>query len=351
MAYVLLVHYLNQDVITVKGSRMSEPTTSIRNLTHRALSLSWGVSVHLFGVLGIALLGGVALSDASTMSALFDAREVLLPLNAGAVSVHVAMSALFWGVCVCGYKMLSAPRKTRRLRLATSRGTAIVEMLIILMPFLMMTGGLAQLSINNITGVAAHLAAYQAGRTYWVWEKEFHTDTERPNAFRVTSTDVQRIARLSAASALAPVAPSTNVMTPTSTPDELKALRGVMFSHFQDGGSSSKGSTQITAAGAVTQGGQGPSGSGDDGLAFDTALDSDNFASRAARKLTFAYEATTVTPETAGGEVGATVVYLHFQAFPWFGWLFGSQATVAGRQGYYATYTRTYTVAAQVEVQ
>lgn len=306
---------------------------------------------HLLATVVVAFLYGIAIANMQIIQAFLtiDGGQ-LASANLSAIGFHLAISALIWALCVLSYQFLRAPdREVKRVRLATSRGTAMVEMLIITVPFLLMTGGLAQLSINNIAGVASHVAAYQAGRAYWVWEKEFATSTNRPTAYSVSRTEVEEISRLAAASALAPVAPSTFALTPQRETDSLKALRSVMYAHFSDSTAAQTGSSQRTVSENIVQGGRAIDGG--KGLNFSVAFDSDGFKSRAARKLTFAYEATDINFVNTNNTVGVRLQYKHFQVFPWFGWIFGQEDSVAGRQGYYSTYERTYLLAAQVKVQ
>ena len=57
----------------------------------------------------------------------------------------------------------------------------------------------------------------------------------------------------------------------------------------------------------------------------------------------------TVTVRTSG-EVGASVAYKHYQAFPLVGRLFGSYDTVNNRPGYYSTITREYYLTQQTGI-
>jgi len=307
--------------------------------------------LHLLATVVVALLLSIALAGTNTIETFLTVDGGgLVGANLSAIAFHMIISALLWSLCVFSYAFLKAPeRKVKRVRLATSRGTAMVEMLIITVPFLLLTGGLAQLSVNNIAGVAAHVAAYQAGRAYWVWEKEFDTNTERPTAYSVTRTEVEERSRLAAAAALAPVAPSTFALTPQRETDSLKALRSVMYAHFGGSTAVPTGSSQLSISENVVQGGLALNGG--EGLTFADAFDSDGFQRRAARKITFAYEATDINFITTPGNVGVRLQYKHFQVFPWFGWIFGDQDSVGGRQGYYSTYERTYVLASQVRVQ
>ncbi len=321
------------------------------NPARRGSVLLLHASLHLLATVVVAFLYGIAIADMHIIQTFLtvDGGQ-LVSANLSAIGFHLVISALLWAVCVLSYQFLRAPeRGIKRVRLATSRGTAMVEMLIITVPFLLMTGGLAQLSVNNIAGVASHVAAYQAGRAYWIWEKESDPNNQRPTAYKVSSTEIQELSKLAAAAALAPVAPSTHALAPQRETDSLKALRSVMYAHFSQNTAVQPGSSQVTMSENVVQGGRAIDGG--KGLNFAVAFDSDGFKNRAARKLTFAYEATDIDFVNTNNTVGVRLQYKHFQVFPWFGWIFGEQGSVAGRQGYYSTYERTYMLASQVRVQ
>lgn len=261
-----------------------------------------------------------------------------LALIGDSVSIHKwselatagLLGGLVWaGVLVC-WRAARRPKAGRVLMAA--RGTAITETLIVLLPFMLLTSGLAQMSINNIAGMLANKAAYEAGRTMWVWEP-----IDRSNG--------QKRARLAAAASLAPVAPGNDFMVGVGGDAEMQAMRGIMYATFSPLGWVGGGSgVSKTMASVAAVGGT----SSTTGRSMISALDDDAFPRRAARKLTFAYEATKIEP-IVGGEVGAKVTYLHYQAFPWFAWITGSyKVGPATRIGYYSTIVRTYTLPAQV---
>lgn len=286
------------------------------------------ICVHITGVLCAAL--ALALCTGGMQGAAIVAGEWATQRPEELVS-HLLLAGLAWGAAAQGWRMMRRRGEARVLRAA--RGTVVTETLIVLAPFMLLTSGLAQMSINNMAGMLTNKAAYEAGRTMWVWEP-----TDR-NAG-------QRRARLAAAASVAPVAPGSNLMLGMGGDQELQALRGTMYATYSPLGWVGGGSgVSKTLAGVQAVGGE----SSLTGLSFNNAFDDDSFPRRAARKLTFAYLATTIQPRT-GAEVGATVSYRHFQAFPWFGWITGRRefSGPGMRPGYYLTITRTYTIPAQV---
>jgi hypothetical protein len=250
--------------------------------------------------------------------------------NLREVMTHILISGLVWGLLSMGWEAMRRPRA--RNLLSAMRGTAITETLIVLLPFMLLTSGLAQMTINNMAGMLTNKAAYEAGRTMWVWEP---TDASQG----------QSRAHLAAAAAVAPVAPGSHMMLANSNA-ELQAMRGIMYATFSPVGwiGGGSGVSKSLATGSSVGGKSSTSG-----LSFTDALDDDAFPRRAARKLNFAYLATKVEP-IRGNKVGAKVTYKHFQAFPWFGWITGRKEFLGPgmRSGYYSSIVRTYTLPAQV---
>jgi hypothetical protein len=245
---------------------------------------------------------------------------------AGELGAHVLLSSLVWAGLVCLFRTLRAKPSSARV-LKASRGTVITETLIVLMPFMLLTTGLAQVTINNMAGILTNYAAYSAGRTMWVWEP--HN----------SSAALQR-AKVAAAAAVTPVAPGSNFLLP-STAADAKQFRHIMYASF----------TPLAFAAGSTLGVAGDAEMmlSAEGLKknFNLALDDDSFRVRAARKFTFAYGAIAVTRDNSAG-IGAKVVYHHYQAFPALGWVFGTIGVKSGRAGYYMPITRSYSLPTQV---
>lgn len=272
------------------------------------------------------------LTQATMQASEGSALWVLGLMSSAEIATQLLICALLQGVLVAGVSKLRVKRAERVLRAA--RGTVITETLIVMLPFMLLMSGLAQMTMNNMAGILTNYAAYQAGRAVWV--NEPHPDS---------SGKSQERARLAAAMSVAPVATGSMIMA-YNGPAALSSARATMFTTFSPlagfggfgalaGGSANKmPATAVTLANVNTV------------KSFDSALDNDSFGVRAARKLTFAHACMEVTVIN-GGEVGATVKYSHYQAFPWFGWITGSFGAKGGRPGYYSLITRTYTLPAQ----
>lgn len=306
-------------------------------LAARVLGHTLGVSV-LAGA-GLLLIGG---GDALQTVWSSPMREQLAPGIMPMLALHVVLSALVWGALVAfASRRNRAPRHVRAMRPA--RGTILLEFLIILGPFMLLTSGMIQLSVNNITHILSHVAAYEAGRAVWVWEAESGANPERK-------------ARLAAASTLAPTAPSGLLSLPTGGDAELDNLRGSMVAQFTPGAHliPNPGNIGKTYARVLMVGGY--TGKAD---SVSMGLDGERghgFAKRAARKLTNAYGMTKIEVIRNNNEVGARLKYWHFNAMPWFGYLFGKRSylisdldtRIRGAGGYHTLYQREFTLPKQV---
>ena len=224
-----------------------------------------------------------------------------------------------------------------------ARGTVLTEFLIILPVFLLLTFGMAQLAINNMAGMLANVAVYEAARAVWIWQPEVDTG-------RATADPVDR-ARIAASQVMTPVAPGNFMVIPTGLSAEFRASRNaLMLSQIPFGGSIPSGLTDLGAgAGSISL------QSAEKDLSMSKALDTSTFLSRSLTKYTHAYLATNVEVIN-GSEIGATLTYQHNQVMPLVGIIFGKKSgglfgvnfdAPGMRSGYYATYQRSYAIKAQ----
>lgn len=309
--------------------------------------LTWAarVTAHALGVSTLAVASAFALGgvDAWTTAWSSPWRGQLLQDMAPMLLVHVGLCVALWTFVVMGVsRRRRAPKRVRAMKPA--QGTVLLEFLIVLGPFMLLTSGMIQLSINNITHILSHVAAYEAGRAVWLWEAEGG------------SADLQKKARLAAASTMAPTAPSGLFMMPLGGDRELENLRGSMTAQFTPGAQllPNPGNLGKTYARAFMFGGY-------TGKADSVAMGLDgesghSFAKRAARKLTNAYGMTNIEVIRNNTEVGARLKYWHFNAMPWFGYLFGKNSLLIGdlpssmrlTGGYHTLYQREFTLPKQV---
>lgn len=229
------------------------------------------------------------------------------------IALHLGLSAVVWGcVWFAVGRLRKRERPARVIKLQS--GTALTEFLIILVPFLLLTSGLAQLAILNTAGLLADVASYNATRAVWVWEP-------RPDS---TPSLVQVKARTAAAMALAPSAPADFVT------DEAPAVRELAK---ELGGSSSyTGGTNATHY----------------EMFYNVAYDTGGFSERITKKLYFAYLAIDMRVGL-GDPIESDFTYEMNCVFPWFAYIWGgAQKTVGGRDGYYTQINRRHSLPRQV---
>jgi hypothetical protein len=255
------------------------------------------------------------------------------------VLLHVGLNACLWALFCIGLAWWRTNRKKTPKRLvARARGTVLTEFLIILVPFLGLTSGLAQLAILNITTVLGHVAVYQAARTAWVWWPE----TERQGR-SLSPNEVEDRARVAAALVLAPTAPS-DFSTTSPGSINLQHARGMMYAWSEPG--FTRGGAALGPASSAVSGGR--ANALNELQSYKTSFDSGTFEQRAARKLSFAY--TALQPFRAINAGGRTTVAFNYQmnvVFPWFAYIWGDQGTVAGRDGYFIPIRRSLSLEEQ----
>jgi len=240
---------------------------------------------------------------------------------------------------------------------SAGRGAVMVETLIVLVPFMLLTSGISQLVMNQSAKIMAHYAAYQGARTHWVWHDE--PDSRRgtsgdvsPNGEQATQDRIEKRSRLAVALVMAPSAPADfNV---SAAGDELSEnMRAIMKASYMDG-------TQSASAMSVGGSSGGVSGESEN-LSFARALGGRPFPERASRKLAFSYAAlgegsnfSLISDGGVDGDVGVEFSYPLQQTFPWFAWLHsdssGCGETVAGRSGCYIPLNREAEYQQQIEI-
>lgn len=208
------------------------------------------------------------------------------------LAAHLALSAAIWAILYFTVAAIRSRRRTPRHRI--SPGFAMVETLIVLPAFLLLTSGLAQLTLLNVAGLLSNLAAYNAGRAVWVWDAQGVSDGE-----------CQQRAIDGAAHAVAPSVPNDFVGASGTRAGDAKSLQ------------------------------------------FAAAFDLGSVPDRAPGKLAFAKQSVRIRVIRESDEVGAEMVYLFHIAFPWFNHIFGVPDQVGRRVGYFSPIRRTYTLPRQ----
>lgn len=259
---------------------------------------------------------------------------------------HFGYASLIWGTLVVGVVLLrrrNNPRRVKHVRVAMSRGTAMVETLIVLVPFLLMTSGMAQLAMINVAGLLSDLAAFQAARAAWLWQPE--ADAGRGGANNET---VKFRARTAAAMVLAPSAGADHWVGrnfPAGSGPPFRRIRTGITASFRKGfpvtgerewtmsGSNWAYFSETTPTATAT------------GLFFNTAFDSKSFHLRAGRKCTQAWmglEEFEIV--NSGDQIGVHFTYKYSLVFPWFAYIFGGVESHGARVGHYAHIEREFTL-------
>ncbi|MBA2661265.1 MAG: pilus assembly protein [Bradymonadaceae bacterium] len=278
---------------------------------------------HLVGIAAVFAILAAAFINESALSALQGtlSDSALSGRAAMELALQLGLAACVWALGFIMYAMFREHFKSRKTtRLVRARGTILTETLIVFPVFILLTFGLAQMTINNMAGLLTTLAAYEAGRTLAVWMPEAQAGRNG-----VTPALAHDKARVAAAGVIAPVVPQLFSTCNPNSPTLQKKLAGLHLAgnvpHYISLQQPLAGSQQFTDA-------------------FDKAP----LGMRGIPKTRMAYCSTTVTSSGAstGGLLTTKVVYRHNSAMPLVGRLFGSLQIVEGRPGFYANIQRSY---------
>ena len=330
-----------------------------------ALGLLRGI-VHLLGVSTIFVLSAAWVLPGETRAALWSAYDTgalgMIPVEA---LIHLGLSVAAWLMLYIGFRLLTSVPEQSTPRLVKAQGTVIVETIIVLPVLLLLIFGLLQLIVLNTAGLLSTLASYNAARVVAVWGPE--AEIQRND---VDESLVAEKARVAAAAAVAPVAPSDYFMNLSGCNES-----GDTLEHFINGLEMDYGvgigPISFGPAGHTQFHNTAPMTGATGNLSVPRGFDTSDFETRGQRKMHFAYCAMTVQLSNAAtgeqecsgdlcGEVdtptddnedasGATIAYQQHMAFPIAERVFGSGGTVGGRLAYYSTITRSHTFNSQME--
>jgi hypothetical protein len=313
------------------------------------LPLVFQINLHALAVVVVSILLGAIFFDGATTELVWTA------LLAGAYTtstltaclLHVAIAACLWGLACLIFALAQELRHgrsgtTRVLRL--NRGTVITETLIVFPVALLLIFVLAQLALNNMAGVMANAAVFQAARTNWIWQPEYETGRMGLPADMELATEH---ARVQAAAVMTPVAPG-DYLDNANLPEKAELARAVFVGSQipipgQDSGRWAKSQANYFA----TVGQEG-------GNSFTNAFDTHRFIERSARKFTWAYRAVEVEVDTIqeqGQEKWRlSLKYHHLCVIPLVGSIFGERLVAAGGvDGYFTVIERTVIRSKQVQ--
>lgn len=261
---------------------------------------------------------------------------------------HFGYASLIWGTLMLGVFLLrrrNGTRRIKRVRVAMSRGTAMVETLIVMVPFLLMTSGIAQLAMINVAGLLSDLAAFQAARAAWLWQPEANAGRGGANG-----ETVKFRARTAAALVLAPSAGADHWVGrnfPQGSGPPFRRIRTGITASFRSGfpvtgedeWNISLGNESYFLVPVTTTDSLSP------GLFFNTAFDSKSFHLRAGRKCTQAWMGLEdFEIVNSGDQIGVHFTYKYSLVFPWFAYIFGRVESNGARVGHYAPIEREFTL-------
>lgn len=294
---------------------------------------------HLLGVLVLAGLGSLMFFDEALRQLFWLAwREGTLTIDlAKGLGLHVGIASLAWAL-VCGWVVRWRKHVAKPARVVLSRGSVMLETLIVLPVALFLIFGLAQLAVINMAGVLANLATFEAARAAWLW------DGER-DRFDMDDQLVGGMARVQAAAVLTPVVPSTFAGATQDLPvdaEVARQMRGIMVGSqlpYVTWNLDAQGRSMADRVIAVQQ----PATD-----SFLQAFDSQSFIERSVRKFSLAYRSTEVEMRTTQERVGVRVVYEHHCVFPVVAGLFGERKVIAQIDGFFMTIEREFDYPRQV---
>lgn len=299
---------------------------------------------HVAAVFGVAMgttLLIVPTQHLETVASRLSAVPALWEMSQLSLVLHFALAACIWALICILYKLIQLRiRETKTVAtVKLSKGTVVTETLIVTPIFLMLTFGMAQLTVNSIGGILANVAAYEAARAAWIWQPEEDASDRRMGIEDGTTIEKCRIA---VAFAMMPVAPGDYLKNPLLDSDFADDARliaaganvplsGVLLNIIGD---------DIADLGATGF------GAGETnpftGRSYSRSLDASSFVVRSIRKFTTAFLAAGCTVDSNTHEV--TMTYRHHIMMPVVGRLFGEFELngVGNVPGYYSTYTRTF---------
>ena len=324
--------------------------------TKGALALLARVAFHTCMISAVAALLAIFTMDLATLQLYYQSVGDAFHPNWFRIGLHGALSATLWGCVTLLYTAFQSRRSAQPVRLAhpgvLARGAVMVETLIILAPFLLLTSGLAQFSLNNSAYLLADLAAYQGARAAWLWQPEADAGRKGANAETVKFRAMTAIALV-----LAPTAPTDFYVGrnfPGGSGPPFRRVRTAIAASFRPGvGLTGQQEWSVSGSNWAYFGLENRQASARN-TTYSGAFDSVSFSLRAGRKCTQAWmgiENSDFQILNSGGEVGVQFTYKHNQVFPWFAYIFGGSETVAGRTGNYQEIKRSFTLPAQPSMQ
>lgn len=327
---------------------------------------AWSLLFHSIATLILAVVMSLPTIDWATTQMLWDSMTTQgFELDWLRVALHIGLAGCLWALIVIAFLWVRERRTenkevTRLVKQA--KGTVVTEFLIIFTPFILLTSGLAQLAMLNVTGLLADLAAFEGARVVWVWAAE--VNEPRFNS-GLKGWHMRDKARTIASMALAPTAANDYYLGRSVKPGSSNYYRRqrawVVGAFMPDGNPPSSNYEWSGGGQALTGGGAFDIDLRSDGatgqnLTYLSAFDMYGFKWRAARKMTQAewglyHQFETICPsncdQSGGNESGVHFTYWYNLIFPWFGYIWGEYEVIGMREGWYAKIERRHTFPAQ----
>lgn len=320
---------------------MTDPQTRMLRL-----GIGWFVHVvhHTAAVSLIAFLLAYAVSPSTYAWKAFQTAvlvDELRDMSMLAVAIHVGLAACLWALMYIVYQLVRLRLSNRTPKVVKlARGSVMTETIVILPVWMLLVFGLLQLAVNNVGGILANVAVYEAARSAWVWKGE---SGKRAG---VTDAMVADRARIAAAMVMTPVATGDFTTSPMLPAAAKKMRTALAYAHVPlssvlagalpaDAADFISGAGSFSLTGLATRNNQ----------SVWRALDGDPFIIRTLKKFTFAYHCAKVDVSESNGDTTVKMTYHHQITMPAMGPVFGKfkwpGADNGYRAGYYTTYKRT----------
>ncbi len=305
--------------------------------TANAWAWLWMGVAHAVAVVCVAILMALVVFPVATLEALIRAHATvpqLMERSLPAFALHMGLSACLWALVVIVFQLWRRPRP-KLVRALGRRGSVMAETLIVLPLFLFLTFGMAQLAVNNMGGILANVAVYQAARAAWLWKPEVGVQRV---SHKMTDKEVKDRARIAAAEVMTPVAPGAYLSNPTGSDAFKKTRFALAAGQVPMGGALGGAGSLLATVGSVS-----PKLATRNNLSLTTALGTSSFLRRSLLKFTHAYEATSVKITQKNKRVGVKLTYQLHEVMPVANHVFGKFKKVGWRLGYFLTIKREYT--------
>lgn len=289
--------------------------------------------IHLIGWLSVASATLLIIAEPGSIRVLAQhlSSQTFVEYSVVDLGFFLAITATMW---VFIYLVIAYARSAKqKISVVRATGTVLTETLIALPVLLMLVSGLIQLSINNIGGILANVAVFQASRAAHLWVGE--AENGRGNVTLGMATERSRIV---AASVMTPVASGDYMVDLLSgSPTFMQARAAFVANQLPiiSGDTGALGFATVFLLQAEDVG-----GILDNNISMARSFDRTTFRLRTVRKFTMAYHGTQVMIDAGGSDVRTRMIYSHFIGMPFVGRVFGTLGSVGGRSGYFTAYER-----------